>query len=344
MGLADDHASPTTPFSGDETGEIFDAPDVVLQSPTTTERVVDTQSGFLVVVRRLGVRSAISVKRRLGTPPVSSIVLTPDESLQLSRILANPDSEPDSDSPLLARAKSATSVSSNLKEWNSRFASNAVEKSEPFVEEDHEHAAEKRTQAQSERTVLRQLATSKNNGIKKTLGQRTILLSLVMVVALSAGIALASHWRARQTKTPIAQEAKTVDQKGPSDVEIDKFVRTYVSNLLDFSPETYRYSQTQAMSVMTPLLMSKYWQETNFPIPDKQLKNSLKRETLVITGVVQQPTNDPATRLVDVYAQLNGSDGKTSVPTHLQLKLALTGTQLDSVRVAEQNDLSASDK
>src|SRR5262249_40371760 len=102
MSFSDDHASPAAPFSGDNTGDIFNAPDMVLNSPTTVERVVDTQSGFLVVVRRLDERHALMVRRRLGTPPSSSIVLTPDESLKLSRILAGSSasaSEPKSLTP-----------------------------------------------------------------------------------------------------------------------------------------------------------------------------------------------------------------------------------------------------
>ncbi len=84
-----DQPSPQAPFSGDETGSIFDAPDLVLQSPTTTERTVETQSGFLVVIKRLEERLALSVKRCLGTPPSSSVLLTPDESLKLARILSD---------------------------------------------------------------------------------------------------------------------------------------------------------------------------------------------------------------------------------------------------------------
>ena len=89
MSFSEDR-SPTAPFVGDETGSIFDSPDLVSQSPTTTERVVDTQSGFLVVIKKIDTRLALSVKRRIGTPPVSSILLTPDESLKLANILATP--------------------------------------------------------------------------------------------------------------------------------------------------------------------------------------------------------------------------------------------------------------
>ncbi len=88
MSYSDDPASPATPFSGDETGEIFQAPDLVLDSPTTSERFVETQSGFLVVVKQQEDKQALSVKRQLGTPPTSSVVLTPDESVKLSRILS----------------------------------------------------------------------------------------------------------------------------------------------------------------------------------------------------------------------------------------------------------------
>lgn len=86
MTFSDDPSSPAAPFSGD--GSVFDLPDVLLQSPTTTERIVDTQSGFLVVVKRLGDRLGISFKRRVGTPPTSQVLLSPDESIKLSRILS----------------------------------------------------------------------------------------------------------------------------------------------------------------------------------------------------------------------------------------------------------------
>ena len=78
MSYSDDPASPATPFSGDETGEIFQAPDLVLDSPTTSERLVETQSGFLVVVKQQEDKQALSVKRQLGTPPTSSTRSSPN--------------------------------------------------------------------------------------------------------------------------------------------------------------------------------------------------------------------------------------------------------------------------
>ena len=89
MSSSDDFASPNARFSGDDSSQFLDLPDVVRQSPLTLERVVDTQSGFLVVLKQIERKIALSVKRRVGTPPTSIIAFTPDESLQLSVILAN---------------------------------------------------------------------------------------------------------------------------------------------------------------------------------------------------------------------------------------------------------------
>jgi hypothetical protein len=55
---------------------------------------------------------------------------------------------------------------------------------------------------------------------------------------------------------------------------------------------------------------------------------------------------DKTLKIVDVFAQLNSNDGKSSIPTHLQLKLAVNPNSKDNdvLQVSEQNDLSASDK
>ena len=85
----DDQSSPAKGFSGDDSSDIFEGQDVVGSSPTTSERVVDTQSGYLVVLKKVdGTRVALSVKRRIGTPPSSFVLLTPDEQVKMAKILA----------------------------------------------------------------------------------------------------------------------------------------------------------------------------------------------------------------------------------------------------------------
>ena len=338
MSLQDDHASPAAPFYGDSTGEIFDTPDLVLQSPTTTDRVVDTQSGFLVVVKQLGSRSALSVKRRLGTPPVSSILLTPDETLRLSRALAGLGIEGDD-----TKRTETSHVTSNVSDLSRRFIGPHTEKEAAAQEKTPSADGEQNSQIKPKTPTVSRFISS-NSGLKKGFDERAILLSLIFIVALTAGMLLASHWRARQHRKPVVQETKIVEPKGPTEQDIDKFVRNYVSNMLDFNPESYKFSQIRAMSVMTPQLMSQYWRETNFPIADKQLKTNLKRQTLEITKVTQEEAADKSGKVVDVYAQLNGPDGKSSVNTHLQLNLAIAPSESEPIRVTEQNDLTASDK
>jgi hypothetical protein len=89
MSFSDDPATPGASFPGDETGGIFDSLDLVLEAPATRERVVDTQSGFTIVVKRLQDRLSLSFKRQVGTPPSSAVALTPDESVSLARILSS---------------------------------------------------------------------------------------------------------------------------------------------------------------------------------------------------------------------------------------------------------------
>lgn len=113
MTYSDDSASPAAPYSGDETGDSFGSPDMVWGSPTTSERVVDTQSGYLVVIKKTtDTRVALSVKRRLGTPPSSFVLLTPDESLKLSKILSTRQAQDD-----FAARIAEKSLSPEIEEW-----------------------------------------------------------------------------------------------------------------------------------------------------------------------------------------------------------------------------------
>lgn len=91
---SDDHRSSKTPFTGDQTGDIFaDTSNLVSQSPITTVRTVETQSGFLVVLKDVEDRTSLSVKRKIGTPPQSHVLLTADEVRKLSRILGGGQTE-----------------------------------------------------------------------------------------------------------------------------------------------------------------------------------------------------------------------------------------------------------
>jgi hypothetical protein len=372
LSFPDDHASPAAPFFGDETGEIFETPDLVFHSPTTTERVVDTQSGFLVVVKRVDSRLALSVKRRLGTPPVSSILLTPDESLKLSRILAGPVKEgsapqfkatpgkidrrhlpsfeePDTDdfdfsAENFEQLEENGSKSSVRSPAFDEFRQTRSERSYDRLDIDREEIvpeSEGTTDTSRILTNWDKLSGTSKSTEKGTFS--TILLVCLLGGAVTLGAALASIYFLHhkkpvvQTIAPVVESQQVVEAR-----QIDKLARDYVTTLLDFNPATYRYSQVRAMATMTPDLMARYWKETHFPLSLNQLKAVSRNENVVVAKVEPQPVSDPTSPQVDVYANMVGADGKANSSVHLRLSLE---KEPDGVfKIFNQEDLSSSSK
>lgn len=345
MSYSDDYAT---------TSSTFDAQDPIQDSPVTTERVVDTQSGFLVVIKRLEARLALSVKRRIGTPPSSSILLTQDESLKLARILADnqapgengkaqrPSFGRDIDNWINTLSGSKTqekqvseSAAGELDQYNQldQYESSegeGLERSpasrwDKFMMDEPNPEARRAARKQRKRQPI-----TIPPGAKKV----AIGLAATLVVAAIAGTVIANF------KAPEKSAAKPdVLAAAPlSDTKVDKFARTFVSNMLDFGPSTYRMSQVQAMSVMKADLLDNYWQETNFPLSKRQLAGLPQNQTVLITKVTQERV-DETTKDVDIYAELVSADNKMSSPVHLKLKVAQTAD--NALQVTEQKDLTA---
>jgi len=331
-----------------------DAQDPIADSPVTAERVVDTQSGFLVVIKRLEARLALSVKRRLGTPPSSSILLTQDESLQLARILSD-NGVGEQELPTPGRKKN---FARDIDNWINTLSSKPA-----VAEEQPESAGELNAYNQ-----LDQYETGQSEGLERSPASRwdkfmmdeptpesrraarkrkrpTISippgaiklaagLAVTLVVVAIAGTVISTF------KAPDKSEPKQdVLAAAPlSDTKVDKFARAFVSNMLDFNPATYLMSQVQAMAVMKPELLENYWTETNFPLSKRQLAGLPQNQTVLITKVTQERLNE-TTKDVDIYAELVSADNKMSSPVHLKLKVA---QGLDNLlQVIEQKDLTA---
>jgi len=367
LSFSDDHASPAAPFFGDETGEIFETPDVVFHSPTTTERVVDTQSGFLVVIKRIDSRLALSVKRRLGTPPVSSILLTPDESLKLSRILAGPiqpGNAPRFKASAIDRRRLAgieepetneidfsaeTEQESDRTDGNGSkdaarslaiegFRRSESEKSYDKLDAELDDAASTSGTIETSRSWS---TWDKLSGAKTT--EKGTLSAFFLVCLLLGGIAagmggtalyVARHHKSAPPKVVVPVETPQMIEAR----QIDKLAREYVAELLDFNPATYRYSQVRAMATMTPDLMARYWKETHFPLSLNQVRVASRNDSIAVTKVEPQPVTDPLVPEVDVFANMVGADGNAASSVHLKLSLekAIDGT----FRVSKQQDLS----
>ena len=89
MKQPDDYRQPEAPFHGDETARDFLVPTGDPSRRQAVERSFETQSGYLVLIKQLGSRYALSFKRQIGTPPTSSIFLTADEGQRLANILGS---------------------------------------------------------------------------------------------------------------------------------------------------------------------------------------------------------------------------------------------------------------
>jgi hypothetical protein len=327
LNYSDDHLSPAASFSGDESGQIFDTPDIVRHSPTTNERVVDTQSGFLVVVKRVESRITISVKRRIGTPPASAIQLTLDESIKLSAILA------DQVSIQTGKQLSPKKIQSSVEDWLGKVTSEAEGKLDPFsglVESTAPEAA-----PHAEMSPMQRAARNRRKRLEPNQGIKIAVAAGVLVVI---GIFVVAVGQFGKKPAPAAAVPAVITAPSPlDDTVVDKFAREFVSDMLDFNPETYRISQIQAMSHMTGSTIDKYWAETNFPLPTKQLKGLPQGQTVMITKITQERTASEE-KEVDIFAELVSANSKISNPVHLKLKLALTPDK--QIKVGSMQDLT----
>lgn len=322
MSFSDDPSSPAAPFSGDNTGQIFDLPDMVQSSPTTTERVVDTQSGFLVVVKKIGDKISLFIKRQVGTPPSSSVPLTADETIKLSKILSS--------------SFSGDELSQELGEQISRRR-----RSSKLFEGEHKQQEESKSPdlvvpAQSLSSVHVPMKLMLASVLKAFMVPILGVALSVFVLGIGAGIGGMKVVDTSQRKAaPLLLDS--LDKS-----KVDIFVRSFVAKMLDFSPETYRASQVQAMSLMAPELFERYWEETHFPLAKRQLAKLPQGAQVQINDLKQERVDSGCT-VVDVHAQLTDpTNPKTGTPVNLRLTLGIGND--GRIIVKDQQDLSAQKK
>ncbi len=333
---SDDYTSSSqsqAPFAGDQTGDIFQSEDnVVAQSPVTTVRMVETQSGFLVVLKDVEERVSLSVKRKIGTPPASQVLLTSDESLKLSRILTSGKNT--EGKSLLEKEPTFTDYRVAPSLERTPAANDAIQ---TLTAETHQTSDFSDLNI-PDRKSRSEMISPRRAKEKKYLIFGAVGLAAVLVTFVGAAIFFFFNY----SSSTAPEEAKEIARSEMSSENVDTFVRKYVSNLLDFGPRSYRYSQVQAMSVMKPDLMKKYWNETNFPLSRRQLNRLPQGQSVVINKVVQEPTSSVSTD-VDIYAELGSQKAKESAtPIHLRLGLSLN--QDGKLVVVSQKDVSSEDK
>lgn len=322
MSYTDDYASSIAPFAGDQTGQILAEPDVVSLSPVTSARVVETQSGYLVVVKRADDRLSLSVKRRIGTPPSSQVILTCDETVGLSRILCDSAASLGYSEEFTVRQNGNGNGQVATKDDLGTIYGDASAPDAALDWDEIKKPLRYRRTKKHMDSIAETLAEAVAPSRLKKIPIAMIGAGAAAVVALVVVAFLAVTFLT-PSKTSTSSAAKPAASVNPMSADnVDKFVRNFVGNMLDFNPKTYRGSQVHAMAVMQSALMEKYWHETGFPISTAKLRSQHRDQTLIINKVVQQPTSSVTTD-IDMYAEVV-TPGEESTAIHLLMELGIT--------------------
>lgn len=338
MSYTDDYASSIAPFAGDQTGQILAEPDVVSLSPVTSARVVETQSGYLVVVKRADDRLSLSVKRRIGTPPSSQVILTCDETVGLSRILCDSAAALGYSEEFTVRENGNKDHAATQDDLGTIYGDAAPPDAALDWDEIKKPLRYRRTKKHVDsiaETLADVVAPSRLKKIPIVMigAGAAAVIGLVVVAFLAVTFLTPSK---SSTSSSAAKPAASVNPMSADNV--DKFVRNFVGNMLDFNPKTYRGSQVHAMAVMKSSLMERYWHETGFPISTAKLKSQHRDQTLIINKVVQQPSSSVTTD-IDMYAEVV-TPGEESTAIHLLMELGLNDE--GNLLVTEMKDAATS--
>lgn len=298
------------------------------------EASLETQSGFMLVLKGDGQRLTFSVRRRVGTPPNSQVSMTPDEVRQFSAMCSNtlPQSRNERISVGQERVYSAQ-PQDNISVLGDTPAAGDFDL---FMEKEYPELAAKKRKTGSAR-LGRTLPFSMPD--KKILITGGVLVGFCFLGILGFGVgALLKKPASQKTETQEAARtaAVTVVQ---TEANVDTMASDYVKMLLDFKRSTYKGSQIKAMAMMTSELRDKYWEETGFPLPREKRRQLPEDQDVRITSV-ETITTSATTYQADVKGAVVTLDSQGSKSLPVYLKLTLEKDANGKVLVSKQEDLS----
>jgi hypothetical protein len=285
-----------------------------LTSLQEKESALETQSGFMIVLKGKGDSLTLSVRRRVGTPPNSSVSLTPDEVRHLTNLLSEVMPQAKSEKVLVGAARPKAEAQ-EVPELSSL---------DLFIEKEYPSLAKRKKRTGQAKI---QLPTG-----KKAIAF-TLAIVAVPVLFLTASLIASQKGKPAKSSETIPSEATVPD--------LDAFARDFVLSMLDFKSDTYRTSQVKAMSMMVPALADKYWKETNFPLSKMQLK-TIPADQEVRIETIKTVKSDENYR-IDVFGGVvtGSKEGSKSMPMHIQL--VVKAEKGGKLLVLEQKDLSATE-
>lgn len=272
---------------------------------------LETQSGFMVVLKAVDGRLVLSLRRKVGTPPTSQVSFTADEVRRLT---------------------------AHLSEVLPQSASERIQVGEQrqLAENDSDLAL---FMSQEYPTLARRKKNKSNFGLAPSLKNKVLIGSVaLLLLALCLGTMLLSG---KKESAPVLSTIPEPETRSLA-LNIEKEAERFVTCLLDFKQDTYRSSQIKAMSMMSAELQKRYWQETGFPLSRQQQRRLPKEQEIRIESSVSKKSG-PGVHVVDVRGGIvtreSGSDSSRSMPMYIQL--TMLEDQSGRLTVIEQKDLSS---
>ncbi|MBK9206000.1 MAG: hypothetical protein IPL73_27015 [Candidatus Obscuribacter sp.] len=276
---------------------------------TDREANLETQSGFLIVLKGAGDKLTLSVRRRVGTPPTSSVTLTPDEVRHFSNQLA--DVLPQSRNEKIAVGPERNAENQPVGELDL------------FMEREYPGLAAKKRHR-----------TGSSGGF--TLPKEAIKTGVLALALVSVVGGMVAYFAIKPKSKKVVAEVAQVQEVTP---DVEGFSRKFIGSMLDFKRESCRPSQIKALSMMTPELQKAHWAETGFPMTRAQI-SKLPAEQEVRVESVNIVALDPTNYEVDATGGVvtGGTTGSESMPFHLKLNVVKTD---DGLLVSSQKDMTA---
>lgn len=282
-------------------------------STLTDKEAMETQSGFMVVLKAADGRLVLSLRRKVGTPPTSQVYFTSDEVRQLTALMGEVLPQSVSERHLVgAKREEASAPASDL---------------EIFMSQEYP-------------TLARRKKSKNNFDPAAFLNTRVKLVAAVVLLVCIIWLAFGLFTGKKESAPD--QAAVSAPQTGNLALNIEREAERFVKCLLDFKQDTYRSSQIKAMSMMSAELQKKYWQETGFPLSQEQQRRLPKEQEIRIESSLARKSG-PGLHVVDVRGGIvtreTAADASKSMPMHIQL--TMLEDQSGRLTVIEQKDLSA---
>lgn len=297
------------------------------------EASLETQSGFMLVLKGDGQRLTFSVRRKVGTPPNSQVSMTPDEVRQLSAIFGSTLPQSRNERISVGQERPQFGQERPLDLGDAPPAGDF----DLFMEREYPELAAKKRKSGSARPGRTLPFTMPN---KKILVAGGIAISFCFLGLLGFGVGQLIKKPAKKAEMQeSAQTAAAVAAASQTDANVDTMASDYVKMLLDFKRSTYKGSQIKAMAMMTPELRDKYWEETGFPLPREKRRQLPEDQDVRITSV-ETITTSATTYQSDVKGAVVTLDSQGSKSMPVYLKLSLEKDAGGKVLVSKQEDLS----